>query len=194
MALRKVGLMYERSYGDKYDRSLSTTEIAKRIRADIKAAVEAGELPGKPVTYSVISRYFSGGSSIDVTARGILGSRVAGEEAERDNRREGKRWPWLTDEARAVMAVLERIHDAYNHNGSEIQVDYFDVNYYGSVEIETEETAAFREREAAKPKKVWPVCEACKKPYRNRSYMAHFVNCEPALAAARARIAERSNA
>ncbi len=135
--------MYERRYGSKYDNSLSTTEIAKRIRADIKAAVAAGELPGSPVSYSVV-------------VRGMVGSRVEGagssppSDAETDNRRAGKRWPWLTDEARDVMAKVEAIHNAYNHDGSEIMVDYHDVNYYGSVEIETEESARWRAAEVAR--------------------------------------------
>ncbi len=189
--------MYERRYGSKYDNSLSTTEIAKRIRADIKAAVTAGELPGKPVTYSVVSAYFSGGSSIDVTVRGMVGSRVEGagssppSDAEVDNRRAGKRWPWLTDEARRVMGIVESIHNAYNHDGSAIEVDYHDVNYYGSVEIETEESARWRAaevaRKAARPAR--PICEHCNRPIRNRTAFGHYNTCEPAMAAMRARVA-----
>lgn len=34
-----------RTYGAKYDRGLSTAEIAKRVREDIKAGIEAGTLP-----------------------------------------------------------------------------------------------------------------------------------------------------
>ena len=42
----------------------------------------------------------------------------------------------LTENARSAQITLERIHDAYNHDGSDIQSDYFDVNYYGSVNFE----------------------------------------------------------
>ena len=67
--------MYERSYGTKYQEFhtdangervyRSAAEIAKAIRADIKAAVKAGELP--KARYSVKSDSYTGGSSVDVT-------------------------------------------------------------------------------------------------------------------------------
>lgn len=131
--------MYERSYGEKYDGSLSTTEIAKLIRADIKVAVAAGELPGKPVTYSVRSEYFSMGSSIDVEVRNYAGPV---EE-------QGFGRPWMTQEAGAIKARLEAISGAYNHDGSDIQVDYFDVNYYGHVTFEASARARYNERSNA---------------------------------------------
>lgn len=186
----------ERSYGSAYDRSLSTTEIAKRMRAAIKLATERGELPGKPVTYSVRSAYFSGGSSIDIRVRGLLGSRVVGETAETDNRREGKRWPWLTDEARRIMGILEEIHNRWNHDGSAIEVDYFDVNYYGSVEIETEESARWREAEKVRlaNRPARPICPDCNKPIRNRTTMGHIVKCEPAMARLRREVAAKREA
>lgn len=63
--------MYERSYGAKYDKNLSTTQIAALVREEIKAAVKAGTLPaGK---YSVRSQSYSGGSSIDVRISGLTG-------------------------------------------------------------------------------------------------------------------------
>lgn len=142
--------MTERWHGSRYDGSLSTKAIAARIRADIKAAVEVGDLPGEPVSYGVRYRSFAGGTAIDVSIRGFANSRVEGEEAETDNRRAGKKWPWLTDEARKVMEVLEGIHRAYNHDGSDVMTDYFDVNYYGSVEFESEWGAKHRAAENAK--------------------------------------------
>jgi len=51
------------------------------------------------------------------------------------------------DEAKAAKMTLERIHNAYNHDGSEIQTDYFDVRYYGHVEFEDAQDADFRRRE-----------------------------------------------
>ena len=181
--------MYDRSYGSKYDGSLSTTEIAKRIRADIKAAVAAGELPGKPVSYSVRSAYFSGGSSIDVTIRDLPNAFLPEGE-----HRVGGRKPWLSEEASAVLEKVEAIHWAYNHNGSEVQVDYFDVNYYGHVEIESESSRDFRLREAERaklPKPAKPVCEFCNKPIRTRHPFTHYNNCAPAIAAMRARVAAK---
>ena len=44
--------------GTKFDRNLTTTEIAKRIRADIKEAARLGEIPAA-AKYSVKTKYFS---------------------------------------------------------------------------------------------------------------------------------------
>lgn len=49
---------------------------------------------------------------------------------------EDGRHPRLNDLAREVDKVLETIHWRYNHNGSESQVDYFDVRYYGHVDFD----------------------------------------------------------
>ena len=45
--------MSARAYGACYDIGLSLTDIAAKIRTDIKAAIKAGELPGAPARYSV---------------------------------------------------------------------------------------------------------------------------------------------
>jgi hypothetical protein len=42
----------------------------------------------------------------------------------------------LTEEAMAAKMTLERIHGAFNHDGSDSMVDYFDVNYYGHVDFQ----------------------------------------------------------
>lgn len=55
----------DRGEGAKYDSSLNVVEIAKRIRADIKAAITAGTIPAIKTSVR-ISRY-SMGRSIDVT-------------------------------------------------------------------------------------------------------------------------------
>ena len=46
--------------------------------------------------------------------------------------------------------TLERIHNAYNHDGSEIMVDYFDVRYYGVVQFEDDSSREFRAAEKAR--------------------------------------------
>ncbi len=58
--------------------------------------------------------------------------------------------PPVTADADAAEVTLKRIHGAYNHDGTEIQVDYFDVRYYGQVTFETPESAAFWAAENAK--------------------------------------------
>jgi hypothetical protein len=146
--------MYEREYGYKYAEGgrLDTAAIAKLIRADIKAAVREGLLPSR-WKYSVRIDRFSGGSSIDVRVKGCADAWTScpGYQQLSGDVRAGCRDPWckaggihmdsphaqyhdvLTDDAQAAKMTLERIHNAYNHDGSETMVDYFDVNYYGTV-------------------------------------------------------------
>lgn len=147
--------MYDRHHGDRYDRSLSTTEIAKLIRANVRALVKAGKLP-TDWKYSVRTDYFAGGSAIRVRATSPRPIMVA-SAAEQYDMQAGKADPirhpetghWVrhygechTIEAAAVYAVLNAEHNAYNYNGSETQVDYFDVNYYGQVTLDTADGVA----------------------------------------------------
>jgi antirestriction protein len=156
--------MYERSYGSKYSEQegLSTVEVAKLIRGDIKQAVKTGLLPAR-WKYSVRSASFAGGSSIDVRVRDCADAWVecdgwapGSKTVHPDGSMSGRSCPnmWcaarndpayahaatahdvLSDEARAAKEALDRIHGAYNHDGSEAMVDYFDVNYYGTVDFE----------------------------------------------------------
>lgn len=142
--------MYERSYGYRYGEVESghAPDIAKRMRQDIKEAIAEGLLPGKPVVYSVTSETYSMGQSIDITVKGWVG------DVYQDQERYGSGFgrTTLTPEAEAIKMTLDRIHGAYNHDGSEIQVDYFDVRYYGHVKFEDPQTAAWRAEEAAKAK------------------------------------------
>lgn len=155
--------MYERSYGYRYAEPgdhASNTEIAKRIRADIKQAQTEGLLPSR-WTYSVRSDSMS--INVDVRdcpdAWQTCTGTVPGEAhrvcpdvwcAGRNDpayAHAAKYHTTLTEEARAAKMTLERIHGAYNHDGSEIQTDYFDVRYYGVVQFEDAFSADFRARE-----------------------------------------------
>lgn len=170
--------MYERSYGYKYDtqKGLSTADIAKLIRADIKQSIKDGMLTDR-WTYSVRSENFSGGSAITIRVKDCAtawrecdgwasktrhadGS-ITGAScrnmwcAARADAREGATTHQvLTAEGEVTKMTLERIHGAYNHDGSDSQVDYFDVNYYGGVDFQSDESARWeqeeRERKAAK--------------------------------------------
>lgn len=175
--------MYERSYGYRYNElgdHPAAAEIAKAIRRDIKQAVEEGLLPER-WTYSVTSDHGSTYQSVDIEVRNAAdawqpcdGTVPGSEHVHPDGSRTATACSnvWcaarndpayadgatthdvLTEEARVAKLTLERIHGAYNHDGSEIQVDYFDVRYYGHVEFESADTAAWRakekERKAAK--------------------------------------------
>lgn len=131
---------YERTYGESYDDKLSTKEIAARIRKDIKQAIAAGELPGGCRDYSVRYRSFSGGSSIDITVKRAAYT-IERPEVTRADPREADTVTrglggWMTDGASAVIDRLKKIHDAYNHDGSDTMSDYWDVNYYGHAEFD----------------------------------------------------------
>lgn len=156
--------MYERSYGYRYAElgdHPSAAEIAKAIRADIKQAQAEGLLPAR-WTYSVRSDTYSGGQSVDVKVQdcpdawklcdGGHGCRNVWCKARNDPEyAHGATDHYvLTDEAEAAKMTLERIHRAYNHDGSEIMVDYFDVRYHGVVTFEDASSAAFRVQEQAR--------------------------------------------
>jgi len=149
--------MYERSYGYRYAElgdHPTTAEIARAIRADVKQAVSEGLLPVR-WSYSVRSDSLA----VDVEVRDCLdawqpcdGGRKCRNVwcAARNDpvyAHAAEAHMVLTDEAEAARMTLERIHGAYNHDGSEVQTDYFDVRYYGGVSFEDEGGRAFRLRE-----------------------------------------------
>jgi hypothetical protein len=131
--------------GSRYDSTLSTTEVSKRIRSEIKDLVKAGTLPES--TYSVRTRYFAGGSSIEIEARNLYGAWVD-HEWKTDYHGEPERV--LSSQAQQVLKTLQGLHDAYNYDHGDVMVDYYNVNYYGFAEIEIEWSAGFRARQAAK--------------------------------------------
>lgn len=87
-------------------------ELARRIRADIKAAQQAGDLPKIGVRFSVRMKRFTGGGAIDV---------------------------WIKSRTAVDQAVIDRvsaIRSAHNWDGSDTGSDYWDVNFYGRVHTE----------------------------------------------------------
>lgn len=154
--------MYERSYGYKYEEAADKygAELAKLIRADIKQAIGEGLLPAK-WKYSVQTRHGSMMQAIDVTVKGCADAwkpcdrrtcadpwcKSGGMHRELEGAKDHE---ILTDEADAARMTLERIHSAYNHDGSEIQTDYFDVRYYGQVHVQDARSATFEAAEKAR--------------------------------------------
>ncbi|MCR4330240.1 MAG: hypothetical protein NUV65_06885 [Candidatus Roizmanbacteria bacterium] len=124
-------------YGSKLDTKLSTTEEAKLIRADIKEAVKTGLLP--KAKYSVRTKYFSGGSSIDVRISDVKTPIINLDWIERVMTE--AHWQYntpacmkYTDTGRSILWTVEAIVNQYNFDKSEPMVDYFFVNFYSSVE------------------------------------------------------------
>ena len=148
--------------GSKYEATcnLDVAEIAKRMRADIKAlGLAAG------IKTSVRTRRYSGGQAIDINITAlpegfpILCDATAswykqfpGREHDAPGYMDNQR----SDELRTLIRQLERIHGSYNRDNSDSMTDYFDVRFYGSVsldwEVRRERTA---EQVAANPGTYW---------------------------------------
>lgn len=145
-------------YGEKYEqvKRLSTTEIAKRIREDIKLARKVETTLGtatgtdlavpdslaalatmpKCIKVSVTTEYFSGGSAIHVRVYN-LPEKGWGYVRETDMWGQPR---WVPGpELKAILTALKEIHGSYNFDGSDPMVDYFHVNYYGDVEVDWRE-------------------------------------------------------
>lgn len=133
-----------RTYGPKYAGWQSAAQISKQIRADIKDAIQAGDLPGTTRNYSVRSDTYSMGQAVRVhatlpddlwrecdgtTEHGAACGAWAHDHPEHGPHRV------LTAEGERVRKLLDQIHRAYNHDGSDSMTDYFDVLYSGSVDI-----------------------------------------------------------
>lgn len=153
----------QRIEGYRYERGRDVAEDAKLMRADIKALVAAGMLPNWK--YNVRIQRYSMGRSINVYAEApcpvvlvkehngvwITEDSWAATPTSPESREQfgplvtmhwvaGSRieWNWKnnwTDEAAAVDRCLGDLHSAYNHDGSDISSDYFDVKFYGSVHV-----------------------------------------------------------
>lgn len=138
----------KRVYGSKYDENLNTTEIAKRFRADVKEAIKAGDLP-KDLKMSVKTSYFAGGSAIRVSIKaGAKGPVVNPLYVVHAGHSRGG-YPYLMPEATKLKDKVEEMLEAYNHNGSDIQSDYFDYKFYSTVEYDSALTSDEYEKVSA---------------------------------------------
>ncbi|MEO9625879.1 MAG: hypothetical protein ABJF09_00560 [Qipengyuania citrea] len=148
--------------GAKHDatRNLDIAEIAKRMRADIKAlGLAAG------IKTSVRIQRYSGGQSIDLRITALPDSfellsdkhaswrkQFPGQEHRFPGDAEAQRSPAY----HRLYQQLERIHGAYNRDNSDGMTDYFDRRYYGSVTLDWEVRRALEEAQiAANPGTYW---------------------------------------
>jgi hypothetical protein len=134
-------MMQDNFVGKKYEAGLDVTEIAKRMRADIKQAIADGEIP-EGVKARVRTQRFAGGQSIDIRVTSVpfmVYSEEYFEEAYQAGGLDNIMRPrdeQFSPEMQQVFTVLRRIHASYQRDNSDIQSDYFDVNYYGQVEVD----------------------------------------------------------
>ena len=130
----------EKVIGAQYEstKDLDVADIAKLIRADIKAAKKRGDLPKSLKTSVRISRY-AGGQSLDVTVKG--GIPVHTEAYLRWYRAGDYRTDTpdrYVPSFKALKAALKAIVEAYNFDGSDLMTDYFNVRFYGDVLVDSD--------------------------------------------------------
>ena len=136
--------MTERVKGRSYDADRDVVDDAKMIRAEIAAYRKAGIVPAD-WTYQVRTARFAGGCSIDITAtspRPVYACNPDTIDEPFAYNAELDRWVTAhadryTIEAQATLIALAELHAAYNHDGSDISTDYFDVKFYGYARLDT---------------------------------------------------------
>jgi hypothetical protein len=129
--------------GSKYNKDLRITDITKLVRADIKAAIEAGELPEMKVGVrkhnnsivvdvkecAALRGNFYNEAQASLTAWGVDFSRAVRIAADGTHMHSGR----LSVDATRVNEKIQAILDAYNFDGSDIMSDYFHVNFYTTI-------------------------------------------------------------
>jgi hypothetical protein len=130
--------------GSKYNGARSTNDIAKAIRADIKAAMkkpatDAWSLPRR-LKVSVRLAKFAGGCSINSRITAFPGPALnpASVVWQKLLPNEPLKYSRLTREGARVVAVLDAMMSAYNYDRSDPQSDYFSVRFYGDAEVHHE--------------------------------------------------------
>lgn len=125
-----------------YERGLDVKDIAKLIRKDLKKEF------GKGNKFSVRISRFSGGQSIDITAKQVTDDLVYSyKDLYERNNLERLQWDnpdlyeylnelyqkqqFLTDD---VRKTIKSIVDQYNYNESDPYTDYYDVGFYSHIE------------------------------------------------------------
>ena len=148
-------------YGENYlsDYRVSTVDIAAHIRADLKLRRNLGKKTAKAaddqfslalrdviadapasIKFSIRSQYFSGGSSIDITIKGVPTEWGWVEDPFYNEFDPYHSRKWVESDAlKALKREVERVQQSYNHNGSDSLVDYYDVRFYGHTEVDWRE-------------------------------------------------------
>lgn len=135
-------------YGSKYTGFQPAAQVSKQVRADLKTAQKAGEIPGD-IRFSVKSQSYSMGQSVRVEVQGRSAERIwYYEDVEypagftRPERR-------MHAEAKEIEKRVFAIANAYNRDRSDSMVDYFDVMYHCFAEWESDWSRKHREQRAA---------------------------------------------
>lgn len=147
-----LGPRYNYEVGSKYEKGLDVAEIAKRLRAEVKAKIASGHWPKGLKVGVTVSRYSGGRSiSMNVTASPwpmLNPAHVLAYAREPHVRHEGI--ARYTDFATALFKELEAMGTAYNYDRSDMQTDYYDTNFALHVDYWWETEKAEREAILAK--------------------------------------------
>jgi hypothetical protein len=141
--------MYERVFGSNYDPEMTSKDCAAAIRKAARTALKDGTLPAG-WTVSVRYTHSSLHSAVDVVAT-APGPIYAADPTARDewliHAETGEwvhgRFDSMTLDAQRVETWLTELHRSYNHDGSDTQTDYFDVKFYGTVQVRQAEGLPF---------------------------------------------------
>lgn len=139
-------VVYTTAVGSKYTGWRDVASVAKDVRSDLKAAQAAGYLPAE-VSFSVVTDKYRGGQALRVSVRGLSDDDIY--EDDLTSWSSGRRYSPTALEIRDRVGAIA---GAYDSSTTDIQTDYFNVMYYSNVELEDEERAQWRERQAAERK------------------------------------------
>lgn len=121
--------------GDNYRKTkdLNLKEIAKLIRIDLnKYSLKCKKL-GFNIKLSVKTEYYSMGQSLHITLQ-EANFKLKNKDFNGDlNISEAN--PIHTKKYSKLRDVIDKIIDSYNYDGSDSQIDYFDVRFYHHVGI-----------------------------------------------------------
>lgn len=131
---------YTTVVGAKYAGHQSAADVAKQVRADLKAAQAAMALPDG-VTYAVRSDSFAGGQAIRITAMGLPDSALSEPDTG------GMSMPHRTAESAELDQTLMAIGQAYDRAQS--GTDLHNPTYFCSTTLESEHSREYREFEKA---------------------------------------------
>lgn len=123
---------------------LDIKDIAIKVRKHLKDAISSGDLPSQMKCSVKISRY-SGGRSLDVTITYLphdfkfLSDGYASWKKQFPSSNDYQRFSadmMKSEEHKNLIKKVDEIRNYYNYDRSDVMSDYFEVNYYGSTDID----------------------------------------------------------
>ncbi|GAA1774208.1 hypothetical protein [Nostocoides vanveenii] len=142
------GYSHSATHGDRYVKGAyrSVVDIAKDIRADVKAAKETGWLPSN-LTYRVQTRH---GSTVDVDIEGLSDADRTDPDKVADAARGWNQRNTNRDEITELRHRVQSLIDRHKKFDSDSMTDYFGDNFYGSANVQTDDEARFWAKDRAR--------------------------------------------